>query len=773
MKRKIGHILALSAAMMWLASCSVYKHVPQGEYLLQKVEVTSTDNSVEDIPSYRNLSYQVPNSRWFGLFRLPLRIYSLSGTKNPDSRINKMLRRAGEEPVLFDPLLSEASSVDMKRALMNSGYLNATVSYKSFKSRRPKATVRFELNPGKMFVVDDIHITVQDTAIDKIINDNISQSLLVPGMNLDAEVLNDERNRIVELVHRYGYYRFNRDYISFVADTVQGSDKVGLRMIVAPEGVDEDGTIHPHSQYQISSIDYILSDDNGYVPGTSSEMMVDSCSGFRILRSDKDDKPALRPKIIDIHSFLREGMTYNSDSVSKTYSSLSRLGILRYSNIRFDDEPGEDDKLKANVLLMSLPKHSFALEVEGTNTAGDLGAAASMSFSDRNLFRGSEQLTIKLRGAYESITNLPGYSGNTYLEYGMEANLDFPEFLVPFMSQALQRRSQATSQFSFKVNAQRRPEFQKTIFSAGWSYKWSDTWQKTHRLDVIDLNYLVVPWISDHFRAEYLDQVTSARSILKYNYEDLLITKLGYTFYYTNARVNSVAPFQYGVRVGLETSGNMLNLLSKPLGFEKNGNGQYEFLGVAFAQYAKHDFSFTANWRMDRINNLVFHMEWGVAVPYGNSTSLPFEKRYFSGGANSVRGWAVRGLGPGTYNGKDKTIDYINQSGDIKLGASLEYRSKLFWKVNGAAFIDAGNIWTIREYAEQPGGVFGFDTFYKQIAVSYGLGLRFDFGFLVLRLDGGMKAYNPSGSTMYRKLPLVHPIMDRDFAFHLAVGYPF
>lgn len=761
MSRKSINAVVLSVAFLWLTSCSVYKYVPQGHYLLGKVEVTSDDKSVADILKYRNLSYQSPNSRWFGLFRFPLRLYSISGT------------RTGEAPVIYDHLLSEASCVDMKRSLMNSGYLNADVTYSSRNGRKPKTTLVFNLHPGKMFVVDTVRITVQDSQIERIINDNIKQSLLVPGMNLDADVLNDERNRIVNLVHRYGYYRFNRDYISFVADTVQGSDRVGLSMIIAAESVDEDGTVHPHRQYEIASVDYILSDKNGNIPGVTISQKTDTCDGFRLIHSGQDSKSSLRPKIIDSHSFVRGGMMYNSDSISKTYSSLSRLGILRYSNISFDDVPDQQDKLKANVLLMSLPKHTFGLEIEGTNTAGDLGAAASMSFTDRNLFRGSEQLTLKLRGAYESISNLPGYSGDTYMEYGMEANLDFPEFLAPFMTQELQRRSQATSRFSFKINAQRRPEFQKTIFALGWSYLWGDAWQKTHQLDVLDLNYLVVPWISDYFRSEYLDQITSSRSILKYNYEDLLITKLGYTFYYSNARINSVAPFRYSVRVGLETSGNMLNLLSEPLGFEKNENGQYKFLGVAFAQYAKHDFSFTANWRLDRMNNLVAHVEWGIAVPYGNSTSLPFEKRYFAGGANSVRGWAVRELGPGTYQGDDKTIDYIKQSGDIKLGASLEYRSKLFWKINGAAFLDAGNIWTIREYNEQPGGVFSFDSFYRQIAVSYGLGLRLDFGFLVLRLDGGMKAYNPSGKTIYQRLPLVHPSMGRDFSFHLAVGYPF
>ena len=760
MNRRSLYFAIMLTTVLWLASCSVYKYVPEDHYLLNKIEVTTDDKSVQDVSKYKNLSYQTPNSRWFGLFRFPLRFYSLTKTKS------------GEAPVIYDPLLSEATKTDIRRALMNSGYLNAEVSYTSVNKRRPKTTVRYKLEPGKMFVVDSIRVTVQDEAIKKILDEHKDETLLVPGINLDADLLNDERIRIVDLVHKYGYYKFNRDFVSFVADTVKGSDKVGLRMIVAAESTDEDGTVHPHRQFTITSIDYVLSDKNGNLP-TAASSTTDSYNGIRVTYPGLDKKPLLRPKIIDIHTFLREGMIYNSDSISKTYSSLSRLGMLRYSNISREEIPGKDNELSVNVLLMSLPKHSVSFEVEGTNTAGDLGAAASVAFTDRNLFRGSEQLTLKVRGAYESISNLPGYTGDTYLEYGFEANLDFPEFLMPFMSQDLQRRSQATSRLSAKINTQLRPEFQKTIFSAGWSYKWGDTWQKTHQLDVLDVNYLVVPWISDHFREEYLDQVTSARSILKYNYEDLLITKFGYTFYYSNARINSTAPFQYSVRIGAETSGNMFNLMAEPLGFEKNESGQSMVMGVAFAQYVKHDFSITANWRLDRMNNLVAHLEWGVAVPYGNSTSLPFEKRYFAGGANSVRGWAVRELGPGRYKGDDKTIDYIKQSGDIKLGASLEYRSKLFWKVNGAAFVDAGNIWTIRQYAEQPGGLFEFDSFYKQIAVSYGLGLRFDFRFLVLRLDGGMKAYDPSGSTPFRRLPLIHPNMSRDFAFHLAVGYPF
>ena len=254
MGREKLHILIASAAVMWLASCSVYKYVPEGQHLLNKVEVTSDGKGVQDVSKFKNLSYQTPNSRWFGLFRFPLRFYSLTHTKS------------GEAPVLYDQLLSEATCVDMKRSLMNSGYLNAQVTYTARNKRRPKTTVHYELHPGKMFVVDSVRVTIQDEEIKRIFNEHKDETLLVPGINLDASLLDDERNRIVSLVRRYGYYLFNRDFVSFVADTAKGSDKVGLRMIVAAESTDEDGTVHPHRQFTISSIDYVLSDENGNLP---------------------------------------------------------------------------------------------------------------------------------------------------------------------------------------------------------------------------------------------------------------------------------------------------------------------------------------------------------------------------------------------------------------------------------------------------------------------------------------------------------------------------
>ena len=253
---------------------------------------------------------------------------------------------------------------------------------------------------------------------------------------------------------------------------------------------------------------------------------------------------------------------------------------------------------------------------------------------------------------------------------------------------------------------------------------------------LLDLNYVYMPWISETFKRDYLDDVDNRNAILRYNYEDLFIMKMGFGLTYSDG-VDAI-------RLNVESAGNLLSGFSNTLGFKINAQGQRTFLNIAYAQYAKFDFDYTHLIRFDDRNALALHAGLGVAYPYGNSTVLPFEKRYFSGGANSVRGWGVRDLGPGKYKGNDGRIDFINQTGDLKLDLNAEYRTALFWKFEGALFLDAGNIWTLRNYAEQPGGQFKINEFYKQIAAAYGLGLRLNFDYFILRLDMGMKAINPA-----------------------------
>ena len=409
---------------------------------------------------------------------------------------------------------------------------------------------------------------------------------------------------------------------------------------------------------------------------------------------------------------------------------------------------------------------TLSFQPEGTNTAGDLGAAASLTYQNRNLFRGSELFSIEFRGAYEAITGLEGYQDQNYQEYSIETKLSFPRFIAPFLSRSFRRRQTATSEVALSWDLQNRPEFHRRVFSTAWRYRWSEPRHHlNYRLDLLDLNYVYMPWISETFKHDYLDSVSSRNAILKYNYDDIFIMKLGFALTY-NDGIDAV-------RTNIETAGNLLNSIAGPFGFKENGNGQRTLLNIAYAQYVKFDVDYTHLFQFDKNNALALHGGLGIAYPYGNSTILPFEKRYFSGGANSVRGWSVRELGPGNFRGTDGRIDFINQTGDMKLDLNAEYRTKLFWKLHGAIFVDAGNIWTLRSYEEQPGGQFKFSEFYKQIAVAYGLGFRLNFDYFILRFDMGMKAINPAYLTEEEHYAIIHPSFSRDFSFHFAVGLPF
>lgn len=768
-------LFALPVIMLLMASCSVYKYVPEDEYLLNKVKIKVEEGKLENPSQYRTMSYQTPNTKWLGLFRIPLRIYSLSGKSKIDTDGKNLFRRMGEKPVILDTLLCRSSQYNMARALANKGYLKATVDKKIRHYNRPKADVSYILKPGTRYFVDSYEMYISDAAIDSLVkmHDKLNPSLVEPGMPLDASVLESERERIVNLLQMRGYYAFNKDNISFVADTVEGSNLASLSMHLKPFETDSAGNPQPYPVYTLDSVSYVLSETANLSDDILSRYSRIDIDGSSYYYYDHGNgKLRLRPKIIRSHSFLDSGRRYSSAAVSRTYSSLAQLSPVRYSNIRFE-ENADTRTLDVRVFMAPNPKYSFSAEVEGTNTAGDFGAAASVSLINRNLFGGAEQLTMTLRGAFEAITNLPGYSGNSYIEYGIEANLIFPEFLFPFINPDFQRSSQASSQLSIMLNVQKRPEFNKRVFTFGWSYLWSDR-RHSHRFDLLSVNYLMVPWISETFRKEYLDPIGNRNSILRYNYEDNLIMRMGYSFYYSNARLKLNRPLTVSLRLSAETAGNLLYGISRLSHASVNEFGQYKFMDIAFAQYVKTDGSFTLNWRIDKWNNLLFHTEYGVAYPYSNSTTVPFEKRYYAGGANSVRGWAVRELGPGRYRGDMSAINYITQAGDIKLGASIELRSHLFWKLNAAFFVDAGNIWTIKEYDEQPGGCFDFNSFYRQIGVSYGAGIRLDLNFLVLRLDFGMQMVNPAyDSSEPERYPFLHHVDYRDYAFHFAVGYPF
>lgn len=762
-------ILYISFIVLLFSGCSVSKFIPEGHYLLNDVKISS-DN--KDIKPSEMSSYvrQKPNAKWFSLIKFPMYIYGASGLDST-KWVNKVLRRMGDAPRIYNPDLTEETRTQMLSAVQNRGYLGASVSVEE-KTNGNRMLASYIIQSGKPYTISHIDYNIEDYNIRNILFRDSLNLTLKDGMRFNVEKLENERNRITQYLQDRGYYRFNKDYITYQADTVRGTYNVYLTMNISPYKPTRDSEPSPHRLYKIRSVNYLLDIDN-QIPNVQNQKLDTTRSGN--INIIYDDNLFLRPGVIESHNRILPGNLYSNRNVLSTYSSLSRLGILKYSNIRFSEEAvGDTLCLDAFVSLSRNKNKVLSFQIDGTNSAGDLGAAASVTFTHRNIFKGSENFTIKLRGAYEAVSGLEGYTNSNYTEYGVESSLDFPEFMFPFLSNNFKRSVNAKSEVSVKYNWQIRPEFERTLASAAWSYKWSGKRRSSHRFDVLDINYIYMPYRSNTF-IEYLNYMDEVNPLLRYSYEDLFIVRMGYTYTYHSAGASTqqtVKRSSYSVRFNIEESGNLIYGFSKLMKKNPDDGESYKIGNIGFAQYVKADIDFAKNIIIDDRNALVFHIGTGVAVPYGNSKSLPFEKLYFSGGANSVRGWSVRSLGPGGYKSNPGRLDYVNHTGDIKLDLNLEYRTHLFWKLNGAAFIDAGNVWTLKKRDAQATGQFAFNSFYKEIAMSYGLGIRFDLDFLILRFDSGMKAINPMEKGKDR-FPILSPDFSRDFAFHFAVGYPF
>ena len=759
------HIILLALNLLTIMSCSVDKYIPEGEHMLTGVAVTCDDEELMKTYSLSDYVVQQTNSKWFGA-RVPLKIYTLSGT-DTTKRSCRFWRRLGEAPVLYDAAKSEHTMEDIRKVLNNAGYMKAEVE--EFKMEKGKRmNVLYTVHPKERYTIRNIHRVVEDKGLRHFLTvEDTAQSLLKSGHPFDVNVLNRERNRIASLLRNNGYYKFTKDDVRFTADTASHSTEVDVMVRVKLHQENGRTEATQHQRYTIGTVNF-LTDVNA-----ASNIATDTIhhQGYHFIQQGRRH---FRKGMLIGHSEIRPGSYFNDSHFRHTYTNFTRLPAIAFSNISLAERPGTDT-LDCNIVVNHAKPHSVGIDVEATNSAGDLGAALSTSYQNKNLFRGSETFTFKIRGAYEAITGLEGYEGNNYVELGAETALGFPAFLLPYVKRTWAAEHNASSEIALQYNMQNRPEFQRRVLTAAWRYKWNTHQQHVqHRFDLLEVNYVYMPWISRTFKEQYLDSLGRTNAILKYNYTDLLITKTGYTFSYNSlgAREQTYGKNAYTIRFNIETSGNVLSAITHLANGKKDSEGHNTFCNIAFAQYVRGDFDFAKSIRIDKNNSVAFHSAFGIAYPYGNSDQLPFEKRYFAGGANSVRGWSVRSLGPGAYNGKDRGINFLNQSGDIKLDLSLEYRAQLFWKFSGAAFVDAGNIWTIRQYKDQPGGEFRLNKFVEQIAVGYGIGLRMDASFFIVRFDAGMKAIDPahSGRDHY---PITHHDFDRDFAFHFAVGMPF
>ena len=756
-------------------ACSSTKHVPQGKLLLDKVKINVTDPH-KDVEASQLANYlrQNANHRVLGGLKLQLALYNIAG-RDSANWFNRWIKRVGTPPVIYDSALTVASADQLHMALSNRGFMNNVVTYQvEADSAKRKARINYDITLGEPYFIRSIDYDIPDEDLRDIILADTARFTVHEGDLLNYNRLDEWRQNITENLRNHGYYAFNKEYITFMADTAAGSKAVDLTLNSRdPYRNDHMPYYTEHEPFYVRDVVYVTD----YDPVEMHDAFwgadtVTLHSGIKIIEGP--DR-YLRHDVLDECNHIEPGQLYNAEAITRTYRALGRLNILKQINI--DVRPlGEVDgvlMVDAYVLLSPDKSQTVSVSLEGTNSEGDLGFGVGLDYEHRNIFKGAEVLSAKAKVSYESISgNLSGLINNNYSEYSTELGLTFPKFMFPFLKRSFKRKIQASTAFTVNFDYQARPEYTRIIAGGSWRYQWTERSRRmAHTLTLVDVSVISVP----KYNEEFFKRITNP--LLFYSYQDHLIMRMGYNFYRTNKAemsVQQMGRFQrdvFTIRANIETAGNLLYGLSHLTRQKADENGSYKALGIRYSQYVKADADYAFTHYLDRRQSIAFHIGAGVAVPYGNSDVLPFEKRFYSGGANSVRGWGVRTLGPGSYNRNNKLSNFINQCGDIRFDVNLEYRAKLFWIIELGLFLDAGNIWTIRSYENQPGGVFKFNKFYEQIAAAYGAGIRLDFKYFLVRVDMGMKAHNPASGQEH--WPLLHPKFKRDSEFHFSVGYPF
>ncbi|MBN2167199.1 MAG: BamA/TamA family outer membrane protein [Marinilabiliaceae bacterium] len=758
-------LVVFIAVFVSVISCRTTKYVREGDFLLNAIEI---ENSTNDLSKQEIKGYirQKENLKILGFLRFHLGLYNLSG-RDTTKWINRWLRKIGEEPVIYDGHLAQLSTDQLTRLLHNKGYFRSYAKDSIIKQSSKKIKVKYVIHSSDRYKINHVRYHIEDDSIREIVLADTAKTLLKQGRSFDSNLHEKERVRITNRLKNLGYYAFSKEYIYYVVDSTIGNQRVNDSLIIKRalllDSLGDKLEEVSHKRYKYRNVTYIFNEDGkNYM---DSKKMYDTLeyANCKFLYKEKIE---VHPSVIYSSSYIVPDDLYVNDNVERTQMLLSGLQIFRYVDIRFsevnDSSGGDYGLLDVYIQLVPTRKQVFTVEIEGTNSSGNLGAASNIKYQHRNLFRGAEVFDLSWRGAAErEFVRGTKDEFNTY-EFGSEASLEFPKFFMPFTVEGFRKRFNPKTSLALAYNYQRRPDYTRTIASLRFGYNWNPSKYLTHYLFVSDFNYVSLPYIHNEFWS-YIDS-----TFLRYSYEDHFILTSLYSLVFNNQLKPNQKDYFYG-RFNLEVAGNVLNALA-PMWQERDSLG-YDIFGVRFAQYFKSDIDLRYHYSVNSINSFAYRLFVGVGYPYGNLEVLPFEKRFFSGGANGVRAWPVRGLGPGTYS--ETTSTFYNQTADIKLELNAEYRFKLVGLLEGAIFADGGNIWNIREEGSVDGGMFYWNEFYKQIAIGIGAGLRLDFNYFLLRFDGGIKARDPSLPQKQRWVLGNKPFEWSDIALNIAIGYPF
>lgn len=764
--------VCMAATAIMLTSCSTTKNIQEGDQLfigLEKIEYTNVDE--ETAPYHLSVTKEeveaslatAPNGALFGssYYRTPfpygLWIWNaFSGSSN---KIAKWITKTfGKAPVLMRQVNPELRASVAQSVLQSHGYLNGQVDYKVVEQKNPKkAKIGYTVNFGPLFTVDTLEYIDFPNEADSLINLTKAETLIKPGAPLDASDMDAERNRLSTLFRNNGYYFYQPSFASYLADTTAMPGKAKLRLQMATN-------LPPivKRKWHIGKIRINLRKQ-------FMEELKDSFSHRYFTVRFNGKRPPIRPRIILADLKLRPRQQFNYDKYIESANKINGSGLFSSTEFNFTprDTTGRSDTLDVDLTCTFGKPYDFYIETNYRNKInGRHGPELVVGFTKRNAFRGGEKLDINLHGSYEweQGGNVNGTGGNmNSYEYGLDASIEFPRLVVPFLKFRRRFFTTPSTHAMIGMNVLNRPDFFKMhTFSAEWTYTWqrSDKWR--HEFSPLTLKYQKL----NHTTMKF-DSILYANPYLQTSMQDVFIPKMHYTLTYSS-KMRSRHPFVWETTI--TESGNILSLGYMAAGNKWSETNKQLFKNP-YAQFLKLETDISKIWQLGIKSQLVAHANAGVICSYGNSVSAPYSEQFYVGGANSIRAFAVRSIGPGSYTTDVSRLSYLDQTGDIKLQLNLEYRFNLFGSLYGATFIDAGNVWALRDDGYRRGAQFKLKNALKEMALGTGVGIRYDLEFLVLRLDWGIGLHVPyeTGKSGFYNIP---KFKDGQ-AIHLAIGYPF
>ncbi|HON17823.1 MAG TPA: BamA/TamA family outer membrane protein [Salinivirgaceae bacterium] len=756
---------------MLMYSCSPTRFVPENQYLLHKnaVRIDSRSIKTDELSIYIQ---QKPNKRVFQLFPFHLYFYSTFCNENDKGPLNWLGKIVGEPPVIYDRFLTQKSISQIKNHLENKGYYNAEV-FDSLVVKDRMATVYYVVRLNQPYTIRRIQYNIASQAIADIILPDTSSSLIKKNELFDIEMFDKERQRITRTLREHGFYNFSTNAINYTADTtetpfqVEITANIGFTLRPSGELIPNEQAIKPcyiRNIYIFPNFD----PKRAIVEGENYMNSFDTITykNFYFLHQGKIK---IDPDLILKTFSIAHGDRYDIRKVEETNRFLNSIGFFKLSNIRFQVvEPLADTAYAIDCQIQLTPYivQSYTIELEASNSGKTYELGSNLSYQHRNIFHGAETFNTKIKAAAqivnESVSDaeINQWKFNSY-EYGAEVGIDFPKFFLPFSKDYFYKKYHPKTSTNIGYNFQNHPNYTRTIMNGNFGYFWQGSQTIRHTIIPIELNSVRFPTMDPNYL-----QANAAR--IK-DFDNYFIASSWYSLVYSNQLLRKNRSYHY-IRTTLESAGNLTTSSMKLLGIKTHEGSYVIDPQTKIAQYIKIDFDVRFYQVFSQKKRLVYRFFTGIGKPYGNISSMPFVKQYSAGGSSDVRAWQIGRLGPGTFS---DTTFYPNQTANLKIVGNLEYRFPLFWLIEGAWFVDAGNIWSINKGEQRTEAKFNFDSFYRQFAVGSGFGLRIDLDFIVVRVDAAFKVRDPSNNDNQGWIPFTRKYTRNDLQYHFGIGYPF